>query len=97
MRRGQRERWPTKAHWEHVAAPMDPGVIGGTILAWQPVSKEPLTAADAAEIDHNVREFIDIMTRWKAEAEAKAAAERPEGDPPPAPMPRRRKKQKPPP
>lgn len=93
----RRPRPPTKSHWEHVASTMDPGVIGGTILAWQPLSKEPLTAADAAEIDHNVREFIDIMTRWKAKDEAKAAAERPEGDRPPAPTPRRRKKQKPPP
>ena len=97
MRRGKRERWPTKAHWEHVAETMDPGVIDGTILAWQPLSKEPLTAADAAEIDHNVRGFIDIITRWKAEDEAKAAAGLPGGDPAPAPKPRRRKKQKPPP
>lgn len=42
-----------------------------TIRVWQPLSKEPLTYADAEEITENMVGYFNTLLRWEAEARQK--------------------------
>ncbi len=59
----------------------DSSLLDATVAAFQPLSSEPLSREDAAEIIDNLGRFGAILQRWAIRRAARAAARGDEAEP----------------